>query len=331
MERKRGLSWNAYETGVEEGIAELIQSGTTCVGEVSSVGASFIGLIRRGLRGIVYREIIGLDDARAEAISEMPFAHIASMQEEARRSFLEVGIAPHACYSVSPRLFHLCRQVQESRGLKTTIHVAESPAEIEYLRSGTGEIRTRLLPATGWGDIAPPIIGTTPLAYLHDMGVLDPECLLVHTIHLTEEDLDILAKSGVKVAHCPRSNATLGVGQAPLKALLDRGVPIGLGTDSLASNQSLSLWDEIRFAHRTQSRLLSPQEWITMATVGGAQALGRDREIGTLEPGKRADVTAVTLDRGVADPYEYLLHEASAEKVSLTAVDGVSLYQKEEA
>ncbi|MFQ5988978.1 MAG: amidohydrolase family protein [Candidatus Methylomirabilales bacterium] len=331
LERKRGLSWEAYATAVEQGITELVQSGTTCVGEVSSVGASFIWLKRRGLRGVVYREIIGLDDARAEAISEMPFAHIEAMREEARGSPLDVGIAPHAVYSVSSRLFRLCRELQQRRGLKAAIHAAESPAEIEYLLSGTGEVRTRLLPATGWGDIPPPTLGTTPVAYLDGLGMLDPACLLIHTVHITEQDLDILAKSGVKVAHCPRSNAYLDVGQAPLKALLDRGIPMGLGTDSLASNQSLSLWDEIRFAHRTQSSLLSPQEWITMATAGGAQALGLDREIGTLESGKRADVTAVTLERGVTDPYEYLLHEANLEKVCLTVVDGVSLYEKEEA
>jgi 5-methylthioadenosine/S-adenosylhomocysteine deaminase len=168
------------------------------------------------------------------------------------------------------------------------------------------------------------------VAYLHGLGVLDPECLLIHTVHLTEEDLDILAKSDVKIAHCPRSNAHLGVGQAPLKALLDRGIPTGLGTDSLASNQSLSLWDEVRFAHRAHGGLLSPEEWITMATLGGAQALGLDREIGTLEPGKRADLTAVTLGKPGADPYEYLLDEASPEKVRLTMVDGVSLFERGE-
>ena len=330
LERKQGLGWEAYATAVEEGIAELIRSGTTCVGDVSSIGASFMGLKRSGLRGVVYREIIGLDGTRAEAISEMPFAHIEAMREEARGTPLDVGISPHAIYSVSPQLFQLCRQFQQRARLKAAIHAAESPAEIEYLRSGTGEIRRRLLPATGWGELPPPTLGTSPVAYLHGLGVLDPECLLIHTVHLTEEDLDILAKSDVKVAHCPRSNAHLGVGQAPLKALLDRGIPTGLGTDSLASNQSLSLWDEVRFAHRAHGGLLSPEEWITMATLGGAQALGLDREIGTLEPGKRADLTAVTLGKAGADPYEYLLDEASPEKVRLTMVDGVSLFEREE-
>ena len=331
LEEKRGLSWEAYATAVEEGMAEMIRAGTTCVGEVCSIGASFVGLKRSGLRGVVYREIIGLDDARAAAISAMPFAHIEAMREEARGTPLGVGISPHAIYSVSPRLFRLCRQFQQQNGLKVAIHAAESLDEIEYLWSGTGEIRTRLLPAAGWGELSPPTHGMRPLTYLHELGILDPECLLIHTVHLSEEDLDILVETGVKVAHCPRSNAHLGVGLAPLKVLVDRGIPIGLGTDSLASNQSLSLWDEIRFAHRTHSGLLSPEGWITMATLGGAQALGLDREIGTLEPGKRADVTAVLLDEPAADPYEYLLHEAGSEKVQLTLVDGVSLYEKDEA
>lgn len=331
LERKRGLSGEVYATAVEEGIAELIRAGTTCVGEVSSIGESFIGLKRSGLRGVVYHEIIGLENAGAEAIGEMFFAHIEAMREEARGTLLDVGISPHAIYSVSPQLFRLCRQFQQRTGLKTAIHTAESPDEIEYLRSGTGEIRTRLLPATGWGELPPPATGTSPVAYLHDVGMLDPQCLLVHAVHLGEEDLDIVAKSGATVAHCPRSNAHLGVGRAPLKALIDRGILVGLGTDSLASNQSLSLWDEIRFAYRADSGFLSPKEWIRMATVGGAHALGLDREIGTLEPGKRADLIAVTMDKARADPYEYLLHEVDSEKVRLTMINGVSLYEREEA
>lgn len=131
LERKQGLGWEAYVIAVEEGIAELIRSGTTCVGDVSSIGASFMGLKRSGLRGVVYREIIGLDGTRAEAISEMPFAHIEAMREEARGNPLDVGISPHAIYSVSPQLFQLCRQFQQRARLKAAIHAAESPAEIE--------------------------------------------------------------------------------------------------------------------------------------------------------------------------------------------------------
>ncbi len=331
LERRQGLSPEGYASAVEGGIAELIRAGTTCVGEVSSIGAGFMGLKRSGLRGVVYYEVIGPEDARAEALSETPFAHVEAMREQARGTLLDVGISPHAVYSVSPRFFRLCRQFRQRAGLKAAIHAAESPDEIEYLRSGTGEIRSRLLPATGWGELPPPATGVSPVAYLHDLGMLDSRCLLVHTVHLAEEDLDILAKSGATVAHCPRSNAHIGVGRAPLKALIDREIPVGLGTDSLASNQSLSLWDEIRFAHRAHSGFLSPKEWIRMATVGGALALGLDHEIGTLEPGKRADLTAVSMEGAGADPYEYLLHEAGSEKVRLTMVDGVSLYEREEA
>jgi cytosine/adenosine deaminase-related metal-dependent hydrolase len=104
---------------------------------------------------------------------------------------------------------------------------------------------------------------------------------------------------------------------------------VGLGTDSLASSESLSLWDEIRFANQAHSGLLSPAEWITMATSGGAQALGLDRETGTLEPGKRADLVALSLDEPGADPNEYLLHEAGPEKVLLTLVDGKPVYERQ--
>ncbi|MFQ5847324.1 MAG: amidohydrolase family protein [Candidatus Methylomirabilales bacterium] len=331
VEQKRSLLGETCAGAVAEGIAELIRSGTTCVGDVASTGVSLPALKNSGLRGVVYREMIGLDDARAEEIAEVSLAHLKAMREEARGSLLEVGISPHATYSLSPRLFHLCRQAQQGLDLKAAIHAAESGPEVEYLRSGGGEIRTRLLPATGWGDVPPPTLGTTPVRYLDGLNLLRPKCLLVHAVHLTEGDLDIVAQRGVAVAHCPRSNAFLGVGRAPLKALRDLRVPVGLGTDSLASNESLSLWDEIRFAHQVHGGLLSPAEWIRMVTAGGAEALGLDREIGTLEPGKRADLTAVSLDGSEADPYEYLLHDAGPEKVLLTLVEGTSLYERRES
>jgi aminodeoxyfutalosine deaminase len=318
LERRRALAWEAYVAGAEEGSAELVRSGTTCVGDVTLTGASLSPLQRRGLRGVIYRELIGPDDARAGELAATPFTHLQAMREEARGTRLEVGISPHAPYSVAPRLFALCRQFQQRLGLKAAIHAAESRAEVEYLTTGTGPIRTRLLPATGWGALAPPPAASSPVAYLERLGALDPTCLLIHAVHLTEEDLDTLVRTGVAVAHCPRSNASLDGGRAPLKALRDRQIPVGL-----------SLWDEIRFAHEAHAGLLTPAEWIAMATVGGARALGLDRDIGTLEPGKRADLTAIILDEPGADPHEYLVHEAHPGRVLLTAVDGTSLYERE--
>ena len=328
LERKRGLSWEAYAPAVEEGIIELIRAGTTCVGEVSSVGVSFAALERSGLRAVVYREVLGIDDSRAEGIAETPFAHIQALRQRAQGTRLEVGISPHSPYSVSPRLLQLCQGLQRELRLKAAIHVAESEAEVEYFRSGTGAIRTRLLPATGWGDVPPPALGASPLAYLAACDFVTPASLLIHAVHLTEADLETIARGGSRVAHCPRSNAYLGVGRAPLKALRDRKIPVGLGTDSLASNGSLSLWDEIRCAHRDHGGILSPADWIEMATFGGAQALNLEREIGTLEQGRRADLTAVLIDRPMDDPWEYLLHEAGPEKISMTMVDGVALYER---
>lgn len=329
LERKRGLTWETYASAVEEGIAELIRAGTTCVGEVSSVGVSFDALQRSGLRGVVYREVLGLDDRRAEGIAEMPFAHIRAMRKAAEGTRVGVGVSPHAPYSVSPRLLALCQGLQHELHLKAAIHVAESEAEMEYFRSGRGAIRHRLLPATGWGDVPPPLLGATPVSYLATCGFVTPASLLIHAVHLSEADLEIIARGGSRVAHCPRSNASLGVGRAPLKALRDRKIPVGLGTDSLASSGSLSLWDEIRFAHRDHGGILSPADWIAVATLGGAQALNLDGEIGSLEYEKRADCTAVLVDGAVGDPWEYLLYEADPDKIVMTMVDGEVLYERE--
>jgi cytosine/adenosine deaminase-related metal-dependent hydrolase len=152
--------------------------------------------------------------------------------------------------------------------------------------------------------------------------------LAVHAVQVGSSDLALLKQHAVALALCPRSNHHLRVGLPPLPRYLGMRLRAGLGTDSLASNETLSLWDEMRFALTAYGGTVTPRQLLTMATLGGAAAIGLDDEIGSLERGKRADLIGVGLDRfDDEDPYGSMLRQASEKSVILTMVDGKILHR----
>jgi 5-methylthioadenosine/S-adenosylhomocysteine deaminase len=213
------------------------------------------------------------------------------------------------------------------------IHAAESEAETQFVKDGSGPMmesyRQR---GIEWN---PP--RTSPIAYLHDLGILNPGTLLVHCIRLDSSDYDILGKQGACVAHCPKSNTRLRHGWMNLKALREHGIPTGLGTDSVASNNSMDLFEEMRFAAsnpcwmNAETDGLSTGEALWMATLGGAEALGLAKSIGSLEPEKEADVIAVDLSQPhnlpVFSPIDALVLSARASDVTFSMVAGEVLYE----
>ncbi|MGH7429273.1 MAG: amidohydrolase family protein, partial [Candidatus Methylomirabilaceae bacterium] len=170
--------------------------------------------------------------------------------------------------------------------------------------------------------------GESPTALLARVGLLSEQMLAAHAVQVGSSDLELLKQHAVALALCPRSNHHLRVGSAPLARYLAARLRVGLGTDSLASNETLSLWDEMRFALTAYGETVTPRQLLTMATIGGAAALGMAAEIGSLEPGKRADLVAVAHDRlDDDDPYETLLRHASEKSIILTMVDGNIRYR----
>lgn len=327
IEAKRGLDEGFYERSAKEGIDMLLRTGTTCIGEITSTGSSFLALAQSGLRGVVYYEALGPDPEKADAIAEGVKEKVKAMRNEAG-DLLKVGLSPHAPYSLSERLLDLLSELARSLQLPLAVHLAETVEEVAYIRDGAGPIIERLLQAkAGLKRPSHSSRGETPVGFLARHGLLSPSTLAIHAVHVEEGDLDLLAESSVSIAHCPRSNHCLQVGIAPLPAYLAKGMKVGLGTDSLASNDSLSLWDEMRFALELHKGRVSPEELLRMATLGGAEALGLTKEIGTLEPGKRADLVAVRLHGFCGDPYQFLVAKIGPEDVILTMVDGKVLYK----
>lgn len=199
----------------------------------------------------------------------------------------------HALYSTHLDLLRSLKARAARLGHVFPIHVAESAAEIQLLRTGQGELRL-FLEQRGLWDNSLPVGETGSVGCLHRYGLLDRTTLCVHCVHIAEDEIDLLAKFGAKVCLCPGSNAYLGTGMAPVALLLRKGILPALGTDSLSSNPELSLWREMRLLV-AEHPALSPADILTMATLGGAAALGLDRQLGSLEPGKEAAVLAIEL------------------------------------
>lgn len=315
------------------GAMECLAAGVTTLGDNTDAGVTMRVLTETGLRGTVYQELFGIDDREPVApILESLRVKIAAHRRLASGR-VSVGVSPHALYTIRPALFAALNEYVAGEKLLTSIHVAESGSESALTERGEGPF-AEMYARRGITWEAP---RTTPTRYAAGMGVLGPNTLAVHCVHQTPEDVALLAATGAAVIHCPKSNAKLGAGVAPLAAWLRTpGLRLGLGTDSAVSNNALDLFEEMRFALLMQRAAMQEVEAVTardvirVATLGGAEAMGLSHLIGSLTPGKRADMIAVRLDRPHAvpatDPYSALVYTARADDVLFTLCDGEVLY-----
>ncbi len=271
----------AAERGVRDGWA----AGVTCVADTGSTGAPLEALARLGGRGIYYQEVFGPDPAKCAASMEELRRALDRLSPFAA-SHLRLGVSPHAPYHVSGPLYRAVADFAREAGLPVAVHLAESSAETELLREGTGPfadaLRARGIPVTAHHR--------SPVQYLVQLGVLQRATgwLCIHCVQVDGQDIESLRGAGVAVAHCPRSNRAHGHGTAPLAAFRRAGLRVGLGTDSLVSVADSSLWAEAAAAG------LDGEDALRMLTIEGARALGLEDEIGSLEVGKQADLAVFT-------------------------------------
>jgi cytosine/adenosine deaminase-related metal-dependent hydrolase len=323
IERKARIGLDEMVAIARLGAAECLRSGITTTADYSYSGAAALAAAELGLRAVVYLEVFGQDPAAALE----HFERARELVEPSLSGLVGLGVSPHAPYSCSLEVFEACAGL----GLPVGTHLAESPAEQEWLVHGSG-------PMAALAHMYVEPRGETGTRSLARHGLLGPGMLAAHCVHVDAEEIELLAAADVAVAHCPRSNALLGCGIAPTAELLAAGIRVGLGTDSPASTPSFDAFEELRsavFAARARVRspdALSAESALSLATLGAARALGLDAEVGSLVPGKRADLAVVSLERSPYLPWEEpaaaVVFGGSPDRVLLTVVDGIERYRK---
>ena len=338
------------------GAIEAARAGVTCVGDASSSSIQAMKALREvGLRGIIYQESFGPDPTLATA-------HVAELREQVREmreqenNLVRAGVSPHAPYTVSAPQLELIAGLAIDEKLPLMIHAAESEAEKLLLLEGRGPFAEGLRKrGIEWHA---PCVST--IEFLHRHGILQTKPLLAHCINVDGKDLELIKQAGAGIAHCPKSNAKLGHGRAPFSKFISQGLNVGLGSDSVASNNICDILEEARFAtllarlDRGSSPLVikgsglssgteairalpdgpdpvTAEQSLFAATLGGARALGLDNQIGSLSEGMQADIAVVGLggphQQPVRNPADTLVFSSSGQDVVMTMVGGKEIYR----
>jgi cytosine/adenosine deaminase-related metal-dependent hydrolase len=254
-------------------------------------------LVRSALEGVSFQEVYGFrgEDAekwmlaaayRLETLADDPAVSAAAHR-------WRLVPTPHGPHTTSPLLIRMLAAHASAAGMPISIHVAESEGEVELIRDGSGPFPDLLREREMWDPSFEPR-GHTPVEHLDRLGALTAGTLAVHCVHLTQADHSRLQMRGATMVACPRSNRRLGVGTAPVRQLLGQGIPVALGTDSLASVPDLDLLAEMAALIEDHPQL-TPRAVLRMATLNGAAALGLADRLGSIEPGKSGRLVVVPL------------------------------------
>jgi cytosine/adenosine deaminase-related metal-dependent hydrolase len=320
------------------GAIEAARAGITCLGDSSSYAVqSMRALSEVGLRAIVYQESFGPDPKLAEENVDKLREQLDGMQT-LQTDLVRAGVSPHAPYTVSARQLEMISRLAIDEAIPVMMHAAESASEKQFMLSGIGPFADGLR-ARGIDWKGP---GTSTVRYLSDHGVLETKPLLAHCINVDENDLQLIKNHGAGVAHCPKSNAKLGHGRGPFAQFIAHGLNLGLGSDSVASNNTSDILEEARFATllaRASGAGLASDDQpgvnatqaLFAATLGGARALGLSDRIGALKEGMQADIAVVNLhsirQQPIRDPVDALIFSSSGRDVLLTVVEGEEIYR----
>ena len=304
------------------GLRSCYATGVTTVADTGDSGAAIQALAESGGSGIAYHEVFGPHPDQLED----SMAGFTRRMETLCRSAggrVRLGVSPHAPYSVSGGLYAAAAGWARAERLPMAVHVAESAAESALLADGAGDF------ADAWrqrGIPLPEPLGDTPVQWLDRHGVLGPDVLCIHVVRAGPGDVELLARRGAAVAHCPVSNLAHGHGRAPLGALLAAGIRVGVGTDSVLSVGRLDLLAEARLARSLAG--LDAMGALRLCTIAAAAAIGLGAETGSLSPGKWADCVVLYPPSPAAaeDPAELAL-ASGPDAVRLTILGGKDVYR----
>jgi len=306
------INAQTVKLGTTLAIAEMLLSGTTTyndmyffVQEAAEITEKF------GMRAVLSEGIIDYPTPSADK-PEIGIAHTEELLKSWKNNeLINIAISAHSPYSCSKNLLQKVKSFADKNAIKLHIHLAETQWEVSEIQK---------------------LHKKTPTEYLESLGILDSNIIAAHSVHLTEHDIDLYAKYGLGVAHNPECNMKLASGVAPIPKLLAKGVKVGIGTDGVASNNNLDLFQDLRtaaFVHKLENAdpsLANAKEMVKMATIGGAQVLGLEHEIGSLEIGKKADLLIIDLFKPhlmpIYDIYSHIVFAMTGNDVETTIING---------
>jgi 5-methylthioadenosine/S-adenosylhomocysteine deaminase len=292
--------------------AEMIMSGTTCFCDMYLFEDAVARAAREaGIRAVVGEVLYDFDSPNYGPI-EKGFEYTQRLIDTWQADpLVSIAVEPHSTYLCAPELLKKAFELTQSFSLPLVIHLSESKSEVQQIKERYGR---------------------TPVEHLAELGILAPNVLACHCVELTENDIHLLQRFDVKVAHNAESNMKLASGVAPIPTLLNRGICVGLGTDGCASNNNLDLlleMDTVAKLHKAQTLDPTSMDALTvlkMATIEAARALGLDRRIGSLEAGKKADLIIIDIEKPhltpMYSPVSHLVYAAMGSDVSTSIING---------
>jgi len=300
------------DLGTRLACLEMIRTGTTTFKDMYLYEESVAeAAAQMGMRGVV-GEVLYDFPSPNYGPPEAGLSYARKMIEKWKgHSLVRVAVEPHSPYTCSPDLLEKANEIAVKERCLLVIHLSETRDEVEQIKQR---------------------YGTTPVRHLERLGILGPHLLAVHCVCLDDEEIRILAEHQVKVAHCPESNMKLAAGIAPVPGLLEAGVTVGLGTDGCASNNNLDMFQEMDMAaklHKVATldpTVMDAQTTLEMATIRAARALGIEDEVGSLEPGKKADIICLDLNQPHLTPLYHIpsqiVYAASGLDVDTVIING---------
>lgn len=329
-----------YDSAILGGL-DAISSGITTVSDITATGASLNAVQELGMRGVIYREVGAMDKMRIAHAMHSAAHDVDKWRGSVDSSRVTVGIAPASIYANHPEVFRLTSELAVKEDLPVAMRLAGSREEYNFVMYGSSmfAVDTMNEEARGYVEIPPWLpFGVTPVRYALNWGAFDaPNVLVVYAVHVTDEDINKLRGHDVAICACPRANAILGMGMAPLSEYMKGGFRVGLGTDSPAATDSTDMFSEMRVGllmnrARDTRHFLDSREMLELATIGGARALKMDDKIGSIEVGKMADLIAVDLSSSnqsvELNPISAVVNTCLTSDILMTMVAGKILYEK---
>ena len=291
---------------------EMIRAGVTCFNDMYFFEEETGEMAEKaGMRAVLGETVLDFPTPSAKEANETFDKTFFQLDKFKNSDLVKIALAPHAIYTCGQKSLERVKKEAEERKLLIHIHISETKKEVDDCIEKNG---------------------MSPVEYLDKIGLLTERTIAAHSVWLSDKDLDIYEERGVKVSHCPLSNMKLASGVTVLPKMIEKGIVVGLGTDSVASNNTLDLFSDMRacaMIHKVNNlepTLVSAKEVVRMATIDGAKVLGLDKEIGSLEAGKKADIITIDLNKPhlvpIHNPYSHLVYCVGSEDVNDVIVDG---------